>query len=76
MPCPSGVYIPELFWAYNHDVLFNDTGKAKFWVNGFLKPEQRASACTDCGICMDHCPQGIEIPKHMKKIVELYEETA
>lgn len=74
MPCSSGVNIPELFWAYNHDALFKDTGKAKFWVNGFLNPEQKASACTECGVCIDKCPQGIAIPEHMKKITALYEQ--
>jgi predicted aldo/keto reductase-like oxidoreductase len=74
MPCPTGVYIPELFWAYNHDGLFGDFGKAKFWATGFLKEEQRASKCIECGICMDHCPQNIPIPSTLKKIAAIYED--
>lgn len=73
LPCPAGVYIPELFWAYNHDAIFNDFGKAKFWVTGFIKEGQRASDCIDCGACEDHCPQQIPIREHLKKIVNLYE---
>lgn len=73
MPCPSGVEIPEAFWAYNHGAMFEDTGKAKFWINGFLSKEKRPSQCTECGICEDQCPQGIPIREHLKKITELYE---
>lgn len=73
LPCPVGVYIPELFWAYNHDAIFNDFGKAKFWITGFIKEEQRASKCIECGACEEHCPQQIPIRQHLKKIVEIYE---
>jgi len=73
LPCPSNVYIPELFWAYNHDAIFDDFGKAKFWTTGFIPEDQRASKCVDCGLCESHCPQKIPIRKHLKRIVELYE---
>jgi len=76
LPCPSGVYIPELFWAYNHDAIFGDYDKARFWVTGFIKEEQRASQCIECGICEEHCPQQIPIREHLKKIVDLYENAA
>jgi predicted aldo/keto reductase-like oxidoreductase len=73
MPCPAGVNIPELFWAYNHDAMFNDFGKAKYWVTGWLKEHERASKCVDCGACEDHCPQNISIREHLKKVAEKYE---
>jgi uncharacterized protein len=76
MPCPEGVNIPENFWAYNHDGLFNDRDKAKFWINNFLNEEQRPSACTECEECIDKCPQGIAIPTELKKVGELLEEPA
>lgn len=75
LPCPVGVYIPELFWAYNHDAIFSDYGKAKFWVTGFIKEGQRASDCIQCGACEEHCPQQIPIREHLEKIVDLYEKT-
>lgn len=73
MPCPQGVYIPEIFWAYNHEALFNDFDKAKFWTTGFLKEDQRASNCNSCGRCETLCPQGIPIRKHLKDVAERYE---
>lgn len=73
MPCPVGVDIPEVFWAANHDALFKDEGKAKWWLTGWLKEEARASACIACGACLEHCPQNIAIPDEMKVIADKYE---
>lgn len=73
MPCPAGVNIPELFWALNHATLFDDHEKAKFWVNDFLKAEERPSVCVECGECEEHCPQKISIMKTLKEIGEKYE---
>ena len=73
MPCPQGVYIPEIFWAYNHEALFDDFDKAKFWNTGFLKEHQRASNCNSCGSCEKKCPQNITIRKHLKDVAARYE---
>lgn len=72
MPCPSGVNIPENFWALNHDKLFDDRGKAEFWINGWLDEPARASACTACGKCQSHCPQNIPIIETLKHITQEY----
>jgi uncharacterized protein len=72
MPCPAGVNIPELFWGYNHDGVFDDFKKGKFWTTGFIKPPARAYNCIECGACETKCPQGISIIEHLKKITELY----
>ena len=34
----------------------------------FMPPEQRASACADCGECEEKCPQHIPIREEMKKV--------
>ncbi|MDC7224425.1 MAG: aldo/keto reductase [Spirochaetales bacterium] len=72
MPCPAGVNIPELFWGYNHDGVFGDFAKGKFWTTGFIKPHARAHNCVECGACESQCPQNIPIMDHLKKITELY----
>jgi len=76
LPCPRGVYIPELFWAYNHEALFDDFSKAKFWTTSFLKEHQRASRCNGCGACEKHCLQNLPIRKHLADIKNRYEGTA
>ena len=67
MPCPSGVNIPMNFSFYNDLVTFKDpTGIMVY--NEFMSPEQRASACTECGECEEKCPQHIPIREEMKKV--------
>jgi len=72
MPCPVGVNIPENFWAYNHESIFDDFGKADYWINKWLEEPQRASNCVQCGQCEQQCPQNIEIIKHLDIINNKY----
>ncbi|MGA3175327.1 MAG: 4Fe-4S binding protein, partial [Syntrophorhabdales bacterium] len=40
-------------------------------------PEQRASACVDCGECEEKCPQHIPIREELKKVhATLYRESS
>jgi hypothetical protein len=67
MPCPSGVNIPHNFSLYNDLVTFKDpTGVMVY--NAFMPPEQRASACSECGECEEKCPQHIPIREELKKV--------
>ena len=34
---------------------------------------RQASHCIGCGQCVDHCPQGIDIPKEMQRIDKFVE---
>ncbi|GCD10162.1 aldo/keto reductase [Clostridium tagluense] len=68
MPCPQGVSIPKNFSCYNEYHMF---GKSDMY--NWLKPEQRASNCIECGKCEKHCPQGISIPQELKNVRVLFE---
>jgi predicted aldo/keto reductase-like oxidoreductase len=71
MPCTVGVSIPTMFSSYND--LFVFPHKAELisgLYNVFLKPEQRASACIECGECEEKCPQHISIREELKKVHE------
>jgi len=75
LPCPSGVNIPENFAKYNDYYLFGnpETKEAyQFSYDAGLVESERASACTECGICEEHCTQDISIIKELKKVKELY----
>lgn len=72
MPCPKGVNIPENFWAYNHESIFGDFDKAKFWTTCWLADSQKVTNCVECGLCETKCPQNIEIVKHLKIIKDKY----
>jgi len=39
--------------------------------NTFLKEEERADNCIECGECLEQCPQQIEIPDWLKKAHEV-----
>jgi len=68
MPCPNGVNIPVNFSLYNDTFLFQDTEVASRTYQSFLLPEQRASNCAECGECLEHCPQQIDIPERLKDV--------
>lgn len=84
MPCPSDVSIPNCFDAINAyawtkersswwmDTYTNkyahtreDVGKPGNWGTG-------AELCTECGECLDKCPQGIHIPDELAKISDVF----
>jgi uncharacterized protein len=74
MPCPEGVDIPGNLAAYNEFYLF-DTDRhkmmAKMMYNTTLMPEARGDRCIECGACLKHCPQEIDIPGELKKEVDI-----
>ena len=68
MPCPKGVDIPGTFAAYNRRY-----SEGKFWslveyimCTALRKNATCASNCIQCGKCEKHCPQGIQIRKHLQ----------
>jgi len=73
MPCPNGVEIPNIFEIYNEAIMYDDprTGRFRYRGTDELKEEQRADQCTECGDCMEACPQQIPIPEWLQKAHEL-----
>ena len=68
MPCPKGVDIPGTFAAYNRRFA---EGKFRSLVDYVIcttlrKNSTAASNCVNCGKCEKHCPQHMEIRKHLK----------
>ena len=68
MPCPKNVDIPGTFAAYNRRYT-----EGKFWAlaeyfmcTALRGTKSAASQCIGCGKCERHCPQHIEIRKHLK----------
>jgi hypothetical protein len=70
LPCPSEVAIPRIFEFYNDAMMYNDLGPARLRYS-WLKEEERASACEECGACEALCPQAIEIIEWLKKAGEV-----
>jgi predicted aldo/keto reductase-like oxidoreductase len=77
VPCPNNVDIPAIFQIYDDAMMYQDTRIGQFRYNGpfGLNQDQRADKCTECGECLEKCPQHIQIPDWLKKVhAELYME--
>jgi predicted aldo/keto reductase-like oxidoreductase len=90
MPCPNGVNIPENFSTVNNIALsfgnslgsivqrirfrfkYRKMPKNKEQTDG--KATGRASMCIDCGVCVPKCPQNINIPVELSKVVQVIEK--
>ena len=77
-PCPAGVDIPGTFSAYNH--IYSENRKSAkheyLQCTAFRKTSTAASNCIGCGKCEKHCPQSIEIRKHLKAAQRELEDPA
>ena len=67
-PCPKGVDIPGTFACYNRVYTEGKSAAVKEYLKctAFRKDSTAASKCIGCGKCEQHCPQNIEIRKHLK----------
>jgi uncharacterized protein len=68
VPCPNNVDIPQNFSLYNDTFMFSDAETSYMIYNNFVPPEARASNCTECGQCEEHCPQQIKIMDELKNV--------
>lgn len=80
LPCPSGVNIPQNFAILNNVAL--ERSNVRKWLNkrdykkmanspeklDQAKSNGNASLCINCGICLEKCPQEINIPDELKKV--------
>lgn len=76
LPCPSGVNIPENFSKYNDYFLFGSPETKdiyQFHYDALIMEDERASSCIECGVCEEHCTQGIPIIQELRKVQELFE---
>ncbi len=70
MPCPSGVGIPQIFEIMNYHRIYNltDFAKGRYAEIGTGNNKNKnASACIDCGLCEEKCPQKIKIREQLRE---------
>jgi len=71
MPCPQGVSIPEIFRLYNSNQrMKSHWGDKGMYRDNLLPSGSGADQCISCGICLEHCPQELDIPVLLKKVHE------
>ncbi|HOD03316.1 MAG TPA: 4Fe-4S dicluster domain-containing protein, partial [Clostridiales bacterium] len=63
----NSIAIPDIFMLFNEynlsrdDAAFNKSYKD-------IPKNKNAGLCVECGECIEHCPQKIDIPKKLKHI--------
>lgn len=68
IPCPENVDIPEIFKLYNSMNLMKTHWVDKeMYTSNLVSAGTGADRCTNCGACMKHCPQGLNIPERLKE---------
>jgi len=74
-PCPNEVNISFIFESLQRYQIYGDREKAKSYYSMIGKTPwaagKDASACEECGECLEKCPQGIEIINQLKKAHEV-----
>ena len=86
MPCPYALDIPGILLHYNKCVNEGNVPKStqdpnyaearRAYLVGYARsvPKLRqADHCTGCNECSPHCPQGIDIPKELRRIDQFVE---
>jgi predicted aldo/keto reductase-like oxidoreductase len=74
MDCPAGVDIPKVLGIYNNYSVRKEIPFLFQLEYNVLGESRQARRCVNCGQCMQHCPQGIDIPGWMARIDSLYKE--
>ena len=67
--CPRGVAIPKIFSLYND---YKATSDANAFISKYdaLKDREKAHRCIKCGLCNSQCPQLLDIPNLLDKVIE------
>lgn len=90
LPCPNGVFIPGVIRLLNEVYYWGPKGKGRlsFFYNRMVKTQEdfekrvadgdevegAAILCTQCGECLEKCPQQIDIPNIMEKTSAIFED--
>jgi predicted aldo/keto reductase-like oxidoreductase len=70
-PCPQGVAISTCLGFYMMREIYDDHERPKNMYSFFIKDENKADKCIECGECETKCPQHIPIIASLKKAHEL-----
>jgi hypothetical protein len=73
MPCSNKVDIPTNLLLLNYIRVYGSQqnlidGNIQLYYKRLVPNEEAAEFCTECGECLDKCPQKIDIPERMKDV--------
>jgi predicted aldo/keto reductase-like oxidoreductase len=70
LPCPEGIEIGWVIWDLDQ-VPARGIEQVKEWYAGF---PVKASACVECGVCLERCPFDVDILAKMREAAAAFEE--
>ena len=73
--CPKQINIPSMFAIYNSYTIDPKNFSSQLYYDRAIFGRGKASDCIGCKKCEHHCPQHIEITKHLKVIGDQFEKT-
>jgi len=71
--CPQKIAIPYIFDQLNEIKRYSNQRTPSFRYT-FLEENQRANKCIACNVCVNHCPQQLQIPALLKKCSMVFDE--
>ncbi|MBO7393792.1 MAG: aldo/keto reductase [Abditibacteriota bacterium] len=72
--CPSNIAIPSYFSVYNGAKMFGKQFNHYFSFSVLAQSYGKPSDCVECGACMEHCPQRINIIDTLKLVKDEFEK--
>lgn len=69
--CEMNIPIPDFFNLYNSEVLYHLESNVDLY-HTTARVYAPASACTECGTCVDICTQQLDIPALLKDVAKLF----
>ena len=72
LPCPEGIEIGWVIWDLDQ-IPAKGIEQVKEWYAGF---PVKASACVECGVCVERCPYDVDIIAKMHEATKVFEAAA
>jgi hypothetical protein len=74
VPCSQKIPIPFVLELYNDACVFDASEDSQWMYKVFVKPENQADQCTECGECEEKCPQNIQIINSLREAHRLLQQ--
>lgn len=73
--CPKNIMIPKYFELYNTQKLLNQEHSTAMYYRNYISDSShvKPSMCIKCNCCLDYCPQHLNIPVNLEKVINLFE---
>jgi hypothetical protein len=68
LPCPEAINVGGLLRLLDSAEHHPDSRTRA----DYLALAKNASDCTECGVCVERCPFGVEVPARMRRAVEVF----